>query len=787
MRYFLGILLLLIATASSHADLSYVGAIPAPDPCCGQAYMTGLASTHDYLFATVRCESESHLYLLRPDNGGIAAEKHFNLPPPNCDANYAQLVSAAYVGGLYYWVGDACGVFMKIAWLGDTLSIFDHFTIPPVPSPSGLYCEDDTLFTIDYDQSILVKIDPQHYIVDQDTVYEIESPTALTMYRGNFFVTSSAYNDRLFEITKDGTMVGTHYFNGRLVVALSATFHDGLLYIGAAGDSIRIFELTSYNTEVPEGENVVVNAVPGEVVITFEDVDSSGIFTTDVGDSQMCPSPEGVELYPPFFDMSTSAAFEYIAALELTFDDENLPQGYNCQDLRIFKRPSGECAAFRDVTVDSVVELPSLYRMMRTVSEEDEFSVFALGRDLRKPKDVVDMKLDRVNAFINANAESIPPEAYDEMTRLLQDAEKEYYQGLPLSGEETVDYVATIVREAPGIPHRFTGEPGSNVGGGIVSRCHTLGFSMRHSDRVAKVTQAVIRPRRIMAGIGTGWIRAFIEIPEGYQFSDVDPLHVYMDGSVRAIPDSVRAVDYDGDTEVEVRALFRRSKVVNLFASSGPATVRLTTFIDGFELRADVNIEVRKPTIEVIAKDFLLAGSTYRVTWSAHEDEANACYEVHYSLDGGQSWHEMAAGITDTHYDWQAPDVETDQGKLRVYWISNGLEDLVLNTDLLPIVASAGLDDTGQAADGLILSPNPSSSSFTIRFSSDGRRPVSLDVYSVRGELVKTLIRGVSVEGTHSIVWQGDNENGSAVSPGAYFAVIRQGDKATIKKIVLER
>jgi len=65
--------------------------------------------------------------------------------------------------------------------------------------------------------------------------------------------------------------------------------------------------------------------------------------------------------------------------------------------------------------------------------------------------------------------------------------------------------------------------------------------------------------------------------------------------------------------------------------------------------------------------------------------------------------------------------------------------------------------------------PNPFNPSTTITFDLARADHVSISVYNVRGQKVKTLADGVYLAGTHKVVWNGDDDKGRAVGSGIYF------------------
>ncbi len=83
--------------------------------------------------------------------------------------------------------------------------------------------------------------------------------------------------------------------------------------------------------------------------------------------------------------------------------------------------------------------------------------------------------------------------------------------------------------------------------------------------------------------------------------------------------------------------------------------------------------------------------------------------------------------------------------------------------------------------------PNPFNPSTTIKFDLKEKGFVTLKVYNVAGQLVRTLVNGEMDATTHSITWNGTNDRGSAVASGIYFYKMETKDFSQTKKMVMLR
>ncbi|MBP7563758.1 MAG: T9SS type A sorting domain-containing protein, partial [Candidatus Cloacimonetes bacterium] len=80
--------------------------------------------------------------------------------------------------------------------------------------------------------------------------------------------------------------------------------------------------------------------------------------------------------------------------------------------------------------------------------------------------------------------------------------------------------------------------------------------------------------------------------------------------------------------------------------------------------------------------------------------------------------------------------------------------------------------------------PNPGNPSTTIRFSSNEAQKVSVDIYNVKGQKVKTLVNQNLSQGTHGFVWTGEDDNAHSVSTGVYFYRVSTDTQNFTKKLM---
>jgi hypothetical protein len=72
-----------------------------------------------------------------------------------------------------------------------------------------------------------------------------------------------------------------------------------------------------------------------------------------------------------------------------------------------------------------------------------------------------------------------------------------------------------------------------------------------------------------------------------------------------------------------------------------------------------------------------------------------------------------------------------------------------------------------------------------IDFSLPEDAEVSLNIYNVKGQIVKSLTSGVLSAGRHTVSWDGNNDNNQRVSSGVYFYRLDNGKKTINRKMLI--
>jgi hypothetical protein len=83
--------------------------------------------------------------------------------------------------------------------------------------------------------------------------------------------------------------------------------------------------------------------------------------------------------------------------------------------------------------------------------------------------------------------------------------------------------------------------------------------------------------------------------------------------------------------------------------------------------------------------------------------------------------------------------------------------------------------------------PNPFNPTTRVDFAIRTKGLVTLKIYNVAGQLVRTLVNETKDPGSYSVTWTGDNDSGKSVASGVYFYKMETKDYSQTRKMVMLR
>jgi len=118
-------------------------------------------------------------------------------------------------------------------------------------------------------------------------------------------------------------------------------------------------------------------------------------------------------------------------------------------------------------------------------------------------------------------------------------------------------------------------------------------------------------------------------------------------------------------------------------------------------------------------------------------------------------------------------DPEINDGYPFLQWLLSSTSNSEVDTNLIPITLS------------VTNYPNPFNPETTIEFNNPVQGQVSVNIYNLKGQLVKSLLQDNLSQGVHKVIWQGKDSNDQQVASGVYFYRMTANGYNMTKKMLL--
>jgi len=81
--------------------------------------------------------------------------------------------------------------------------------------------------------------------------------------------------------------------------------------------------------------------------------------------------------------------------------------------------------------------------------------------------------------------------------------------------------------------------------------------------------------------------------------------------------------------------------------------------------------------------------------------------------------------------------------------------------------------------------PNPFNPETTIKFNTARAGNVTIDIFNIRGQKIKTIANDNFGVGLHRVVWDGADSDGRKVASGVYFYRMTTGEFTQTRRMLL--
>ena len=116
--------------------------------------------------------------------------------------------------------------------------------------------------------------------------------------------------------------------------------------------------------------------------------------------------------------------------------------------------------------------------------------------------------------------------------------------------------------------------------------------------------------------------------------------------------------------------------------------------------------------------------------------------------------------------------------------------DLMIRIKVIPLYPSGIQDNSVDLTKPIFtlaqFMPNPTrNSSLSIQYQTSEPQHITLSIFDVTGKLVKTLVNGEINAGTHTIVWNPNDEQGKAIASGVYLCRLQGETQHMVQKLII--
>jgi len=288
------------------------------------------------------------------------------------------------------------------------------------------------------------------------------------------------------------------------------------------------------------------------------------------------------------------------------------------------------------------------------------------------------------------------------------------------------------------------------------------------ADVAAKITPSSFNPTS-----NGNYVTAILEPAAPNTASQIDVNTLRLNG--QAIPVSTELGDANHNGIQDLSVVFARAAANDAIGSNGAAVV--TGEVNGqcFAAGDQVKVvKVKKPA----AGASVATNSVAEVTWDTPEGVDATSADIYMSLDGGQSWSNVATGVANNgRYNWQVGSQTSGNARIAIQLGSaSGI------SGSFAIATPVGIGDPEAVSFRLKgVSPNPAKGPFGVNFSLPDNKRATLSVFDVSGRRVASREVGTLGAGRHSV------SIGNRLKAGVYMIRLdREGASLTTRAAVIQ-
>jgi hypothetical protein len=279
--------------------------------------------------------------------------------------------------------------------------------------------------------------------------------------------------------------------------------------------------------------------------------------------------------------------------------------------------------------------------------------------------------------------------------------------------------------------------------------------------------------------------------PMIYYHFPVDTLLSYTYGEVKTF--QIRATDPDDDElSYEWRANGKlagstNESVIVFTETDFQGDVTVTARVTDGKAQTGVrwHLTLNSTAVELSLFNAREVRNHVMLTWKTRSEDRNAGFHVYKSAQSDGPYDRLTDDLIPPRSDGQYTFIDNNiSAGQTVYYKLKDIDRSGHAYEHGPIQVTVSVPTEVRLAQNY---PNPFNPSTTITIALPERQEVSLTIYNVSGQKIKTLVNGRMSSGTHQVVWDGTDQQGRVVPSGVYLYRLKTPKKVLSKKLMFAK